>query len=307
MYGQAPPPASVRTAKLSSEGGEEQWRVYVESPTSFEFDIFVAFPESAEPVPALVALNFRGNHSVTSQPLAKIDEDARSGKRGLEADDWSIEETKRAGFALVTAYYQSIEPDDPNATEGIRKVYGPEFSWGAVAAWAWGLSRIFDALVQDPRIDATAVGVTGHSRLGKAALLAAAFDERFAFCAPVQSGCGGAAPSRGTTGESVTQITEQFPHWFAAEFATYGVRIQELPIDQHELMAMLAPRPLLVANAEDDLWANPEGQLEALDEAGELYRFFGVYEGTATYSRPGGHHMGRPDWDAVREFARKAL
>jgi len=292
---------------LSYGGGEEQWRVYVDSPTPFEFDIFVAFPESTEPVPAIVALNFKGNHTVTWLPSVEIDEDTQAGERGLEADDWSVEETKKAGFALVTAHYQAIEPDDADATEGIRKAYGADHSWGAVSAWAWGLSRILDALILDARIDSSFVGVTGHSRLGKAALLAAAFDERFAFCAPVQSGCGGAAPSRGIIGESVTQITERFPHWFTPEFAAYGNRTAELPVDQHELLAMLAPRPLLIANAEDDLWANPEGQLEALDEAGELYRFLGAAEGTAIFSRPGKHHMGRSDWDAVREFALKAL
>src|SRR5581483_953464 len=117
---------------------------------------------------------------------------------------------------------------------------GPH-DWGTIAAWAWGIQRAIDYLVTDPDIDAARIIVVGHSRLGKTALLAGAFDERVAMAIPLQAGCGGTAPSRGKVGESVKQINTAFPHWFDDEFKTFNDQPERLPFDQHELVALCAP------------------------------------------------------------------
>jgi len=313
MYGAAPD-ASAATAHVESsspwaEGTLERWEVRIASESGPKvLRLLIALPDSGAPVPAIVALNFHGNHTVIQDasiplPVHWVMESSFSDGnlaaekgRGGEALDWSVEDALKSGFALVTACYCEIEPDDPNQT-----------SEGAISTWAWGLSRIMDVLLEDARFDSNRIGVTGHSRLGKTALLAAAFDERFAFCAPVQSGCGGAAPSRGVVGESVEQITNRFPHWFSPEFASFAGCENDLPFDQHELLAMVAPRPLLVANASGDLWANPEGQAEALRQAERVYTFLGASDRTFEFLRPGGHQMGREDWDTVRRFAQGTL
>src|SRR5262249_47270523 len=193
---------------------------------------------------------------------------------------------------------------------------------GTIAAWAWGVQRLVDYLVTDPDIDAKRIAVVGHSRLGKTALLAAAFDERIALAIPHQAGCGGTAPSRGTVGESVERINTSFPHWFNANFKKFNGRPERLPFDQHCLAALCAPRPVLFTNAVEDTWANPAGQFEVLKAADPVYRFLGV-DGLAAkempppgqlvnsrlgyYIRAGKHSMTRDDWKVFLEFADKWL
>src|SRR5262249_24060938 len=148
--------------------------------------------------------------------------------------------------------------------------------WGAVAAWAWGAQRVVDYLVKQPDVDKRRIAVVGHSRDGKAALLAGAFDDRIALVISHQSGCGGAAPSRGTVGESVKQINTAFPHWFNSNFKRFNDLPDLMPFDQHALIALCAPRTVLLSNADNDIWANPLGQLEAERAADPVYRFLGV-------------------------------
>src|SRR5439155_9208376 len=146
------------------------------------------------------------------------------------------------------------------------------YDWGTLAAWAWGLSRAVDYLVTDKAVDAKRIAVVGHSRNGKAALLAGAFDERIALAIPLHAGCGGTSPSRGKIGESVKQINDHFPHWFNAGFKSFNEQPECLAFDQHCLIALMAPRPVLLANAVEDTWANPEGQFEMLQQAEAVYR-----------------------------------
>jgi predicted O-methyltransferase YrrM len=182
--------------------------------------------------------------------------------------------------------------------------------------------RAVDYLVSDKEIDAERIAVVGHSRMGKAALVAAAFDDRIALAIPHQAGCGGTAPSRGKVGESVKQINDRFPHWFDAEFKAFNDHPDRLPFDQHSLVALVAPRPVLFTNAVEDTWANPEGQFAVLVAADPVYRLLGV-EGIATktmpetnhlidsrlgyHIRPGKHSMGREDWKVFLAFADKHL
>jgi len=288
------------------------------------------------PVPVFLGLNFHGNHTVLSDPaialptawmpdkaLGSQDNHATNAGRGSDVNVWSIEDSIDQGYAVGTFYCGDVAPDHPGRLDGVFPHYpkpGPN-DWGAVAAWAWGLSRAVDILlVNDTEIgiDKTKIAVVGHSRLGKAAILAAAFDERIALVIAHQAGCGGTAPSRGTIGESVKQINDRFPHWFCDEFKTFNDRTDRLPFDQNGLIALVAPRPVLLTNAVDDQWANPSGQFEALLAADPVYRLLGS-EGLGAkripevgvlvdtrlgyHIRPGKHSMGREDWQVFRKFA----
>lgn len=158
----------------------------------------------------------------------------------------------------------------------------------------------------------------GHSRNGKTALLAAALDDRIGLAIPHQAGCGGTAPSRGKTGESVKQINDRFAHWFNAAFKQFNEQPERLPFDQHCLVALMAPRPVLLSNAIEDQWANPSGQFDVLRAAAPVYRLLGA-GGLETdtmpepgrlsagklgyYIRPGKHSMTRDDWRVFLDFA----
>ena len=182
--------------------------------------------------------------------------------------------------------------------------------------------RAVDYLPTDKDIDKNRIAVVGHSRLGKTALLAAAFDERIALVIPHQAGCGGTAPSRGEVGESVKQINDRFPHWFDATFKEFNDHPDRLPFDQHSLVALVAPRPVLLTNAVEDTWANPQGQFEVLQAADPVYRLLGaggleakrmpepgrlIDSMLGCHIRPGKHSMGKEDWNVFLAFADKHL
>src|SRR5262249_9170852 len=172
--------------------------------------------------------------------------------------------------------------------------------------------------VREGDVERGRIAVVGHSRLGKAALVAGAFDERFRVVIPHQAGCGGSAPSRGTVGESVKQINDRFPHWFNAAFKQFNDRPDRLPFDQNALVALVAPRAVLFTNATEDTWANPEGQFQVLKAAAPVYALLGagglaadampetgkLVASTLGYAiRPGKHSMTREDWSFFLDFA----
>ncbi|MEO5802342.1 MAG: acetylxylan esterase [Verrucomicrobiota bacterium] len=287
--------------------------------------------------PVFLGLNFCGNHALVTNALVPIPAQWMNGKypgvtnnratdtgRGKLVDMWAIEQSIDRGYAVATLFGGEIQPDMTNATTGVRTVFhglkNPEHNWGTIAAWAWGLQRAVDYLETDKDIDKTKIAVVGHSRLGKAAMLAGAFDERIALMIPLQAGCGGTSPARGKIGESVKRINEHFPHWFCDEFKKFNDEPERLPFDQHCLIALCAPRPVLLSNATDDSWANPEGQFEMLKAADKVYRFVGA-EGLASeqmpevgklmdstlgyYIRPGKHSMTKDDWKIFCDFADK--
>jgi hypothetical protein len=220
-------------------------------------------------------------------------------------------------------------PDKPDFNAGVGKHFlksgqseiGPR-DWHCIAMWAWGVHRAVDYLITDPDIDPKRIASVGHSRLGKTVLLATAFDDRIAMTIPLQAGCGGTAPSRGKVGESVKQINDRFPHWFNGEFKKFNTEPERLPFDQHGLVALCAPRPVLFPNASDDQWANPSGQFEVLKAANSVYKLLnaGGLESTAEppintlvdsklgyWVRPGKHSMTPADWKIFHEFADKHL
>jgi hypothetical protein len=292
--------------------------------------------------PVFVGMNFYGNYTTVKDPTLPLptmwvpnnpkdikDNHAAEAARGFQADTWNLEEVIDHGYAVATFYCGDIDPDRADKREGVQPHYlkkgetKPDPNdWGTIAAWAWGIMRAVDYLVTDDDLDKSRIIVVGHSRLGKTALLAGAFDERIAVVIPHQAGCGGTAPSRGKVGESVKRINTSFPHWFNANFKEFNDQVEKLPIDQNCLVALCAPRPVLFTNGVEDTWANPDGQFQVLQAADPVYRFLGV-EGLEAKQMPepgklidsklgyhirlGKHSMGKEDWKVWLEFVDKHL
>jgi hypothetical protein len=350
MYGETPAPAKVAAtveredhAFLGGKASKREFAIAFGPPDTPRIHLLLIIPNGIKaPAPVFLGLNFNGNHTVTDDPGVALPEGwvsdrspgARNNRateagRGKEVDVWAVDDVVGRGYALATFYCGDVAPDHPGRADGVfphylkpgQKTPGPH-EWGAIAAWAWGLQRAVDFLQTDKEIDSSRIAVVGHSRLGKAAIVAAAFDDRIALAIPHQAGCGGTAPSRGKVGESVKQINDRFPHWFDAEFKNFNERPDRLPFDQHGLVALVAPRPVLFTNATEDTWANPEGQFEVLRAADPVYRLLGaggldasrmpetgvLVDSTLGYHiRPGKHSMGREDWKVFLEFADKNL
>ena len=351
-YGKSPgPPSSVRylvveedTHALGGRAMRRQVRVLLEGKEDgAAFEILLYVPSTAtRPVPAFLGLNFNGNHSIhpdagirlASSWLADgpgvVDHRATEAARGSDAGSWPLERILDRGYALATVCYHDLEPDRPDAwKEGVRGHFGPGVrgplgpsDWGAIGAWAWGLRRALDYLETVPDVDAHRVAVIGHSRLGKTALWAGAQDERFAMVVSNDSGEGGAALARRQFGETVEAITRVFPHWFAPRFRDYAGRESALPVDQHLLLALVAPRPLYVASATDDLWADPRGEFLAAKAAEPVYRLLRrgglgvddqpspdrpVGDTIGYHLRHGPHALTAYDWEQYLAFADRHL
>jgi hypothetical protein len=297
------------------------------------------------PWPAFLGLNYYGNQCVDADPgitlsqawmrasaaFKIVNNRATEGTRGVHASRWDIETVVARGYATATVYYGDLCEDRP---EGLSKSVAPLFqtggvdarkpdAWGAIGIWAWGLSRALDYLQSDPEIDGRRVAVHGHSRLGKTALWAGAQDERFALVISNDSGCGGAALSRRNFGEDVERINTSFPFWFARNFRKYNAREGELPVDQHELIALIAPRPVHVASAEGDTWADPRGEFLSAKHAEPVYALFGkkglgvadmpavnqpaLGDGIAYHIRTGAHDITPYDWAQYLDHADRVL
>lgn len=301
--------------------------------------LLVATPNDRAPAACFVGVNFGGNHLLLADKRIRlpqawmpdrypgvVDHCATGAGRGAQADSWPLAEILKRGYAVATFYCGDIQPDRPEVREGMRATLAEKPADDAETAtimwWAWGLHRAIDYLVKDSAIDAKRIAVVGHSRLGKTALLAGAFDERVALTVANQAGCGGSGPSRhqDAKAETVKIITKSFPHWFAMNFTEFGDDPSRLPIDQNCLVAMCAPRPVLFTAAEDDQWANPAGQFEVLQAASPVYELLGVVglkadampaadapllgQGRLGYwIRSGKHAMTAADWQVYMDFA----
>ncbi len=320
-------------------------------------DLMVVTPNGKrEAVPLFLSMNFCGNHALTADrriPLARgwlynsckgcTNNLATEAARGGQAGDWPLEEIVRRGYGFASFCSSDVDSDQADISEGVYRWLSTKagsgfassaHSRGSIAAWAWGFHRSMDYLVTDAAVDPRRIAAVGHSRNGKTALLAAAFDERIALAIPCQAGSGGTGPSRVSkrlaapqvngrpTAETIAVINRNFPHWFNAEFKKFNDQPERLPFDQHLLIALCAPRPVLLSNAVDDQWANPEGQFELLLAAEPAYRLtgggaVGVREMPAPgrlvdsrlgyFIRAGKHSMGPADWSAFLDYADRHL
>jgi hypothetical protein len=298
-----------RVAVMSANNGREH---------VFELTLFL--PNAArERVGLFLLLNNRAESNT---------DPTRKEKSGF----WPAEQIIARGYGIAAIQVEAVAPDDRFRYRDAAiwlfegsltpPVPRPTSAWGALAAWAWGASRAMDYLVTDPRVDAARVAVVGHSRGGKAALWAGAEDERFTLVISNDSGEGGAALSRRQFGETLERITTSFPHWFNENYRKFAGREHALPVDQHMLLALMAPRALYVASADQDLWADPRGEFLSLAHTSPVYALWNqpvigaddmpplerpLIAGRRGYHvRTGAHNLTPYDWDRFVDFADKA-
>jgi hypothetical protein len=347
MYGKLPPAKSVSARVLHENpkafGGKATLReVALSALPGHEFRLLVVIPNGRKsPAPCFVGPNFGGNHGLVDDPMVAIPTGwmyanrpgvktnrATEAGRGKQMNVWNLEQSVDRGYAVATFYNGDIDPDRSDVRGGVRPHLPKKLDTATIACWAWGIHRAVDYLAtRTDEIDPKRIAAVGHSRLGKTALLAAAFDDRIALAIPHQAGTGGSAPSRpigsqSSKAESVKRINTSFPHWFNSTFKAFNDDPTRLPFDQNGLVALCAPRPVLFSNAEEDLWANPEGQFEVLRAADPVYRLLGaggldakavpppgklVDSKLGYFIRPGKHSMTRDDWEAFWDFADKQL
>ena len=231
---------------------------------------------------------------------------------------------------MVSARITQIQADNPNGySASIRTFFAPpgqqeagDDEWGAIGAWAWGLSRAMDYIETDKDIDARKVAINGVSRFGKVVMWAGAQDTRFAITFSGESGCGGAVIVRRSYGETVKSITGRFGYWFAKRFKEYADRVNDLPVDWHDLVALYAPRPVYIATAEQDHWGDPRGSFLAAKNADPVYKLFGkvgvgvdempkvdipVGDFIGYHNRTGTHGQNNYDWEQFLNFADRHL
>ncbi len=345
VYGRAPEaPQSLRFTVIEEDaaalgGLAHRKQVRVEFTAEDEgpyMDILLYTPVQASgKVAVFLGLNFSGNQTVHADPairlplISKKDEalddivtaQGSEDSRGRSAGRWQLESLLDRGYGLATVYCGDLDPDiDDGFQNGVHPLSPPTAAedWGTIAAWAWGLSRALDYLETDSQVDAGRVAVMGHSRLGKTAVWAGARDDRFAMVISNNSGCGGAALSRRRFGETVKRINTRFPHWFNTNFKKYNGMEGMLPVDQHMLLALVAPRPLYVASAVEDEWSDPQGEFLAAMHAGEVYELLGqqglgiseqppvdqpVMHTIGYHIRTGKHDVQAFDWEQYMDFA----
>ncbi|MBX2924336.1 MAG: hypothetical protein KF746_19195 [Chitinophagaceae bacterium] len=333
---------SINTHALNGTATRKQVRAYFTTDEKYYMDILLYLPgNTGKPAPVFLGLNFGGNQAVHADTgifisqrwfryanaPAYINHYATEASRGAQSNDWEVEKILAAGYGLATVYYGDLQPDSAGSVNaGIAPLFykagqtkPADDEWGAIGIWAWGLSRAMDYLETDKDVDAKKVAVVGHSRLGKTALWAGAQDKRFAIVISNNSGEGGAAITRRKYGETIAIMNKAFPHWFSGHFKKYNDRENDLPVDFHELIALIAPRPVYIASASDDQWADPAGEYQSGYYASPVYNLYGlqglisvtppgintpVSEGSIGYHmRQGEHAMRLYDWQQYIRFA----
>ncbi len=334
---------------LGGMAGRKQIRFTIENAKagkSMSYVMLIYYPaDGAKKHPVFLGMNFYGNQTINPDPAIIMPETwiddnadfhitgnkATEASRGVRVSRWPVEYIVSRGYALATIYYGDLDPDfDDGFHNGLHQFFytakdtvHDADEGGSIAAWAFGLSRAMDYLETDPLFDASRVAVMGHSRLGKTSLWAGATDQRFALVVSNSSGCGGAALSCRKHGETVKRINDAFPHWFCDNFKAYNDNEEALPFDQHELIALMAPRPVYIASAVEDDWADPVGEYLSGYYAGKVYELYGL-KGLASpvppvvnfpltdhmvgyHIRSEGHDLKAYDWIQFLDFADKHM
>ncbi|MFD1788339.1 alpha/beta hydrolase family protein [Sphingomonas floccifaciens] len=342
VYGIAPPAphrmkfvtTDIDRSALGGLAVRKQVTVLLDgTETGPQLAVLLYLPARAKgPVPVFVGPNFHGNQAVNADPAIRITHNwvtpatgvvkgvAYAASRGIDASQWPVEILLRAGYGVATYFTGDLYPDgDGKVTESVQPYYrtspGAPSRWGAIATWAWGLSRVADYLRTDRDVDRKRLIVIGHSRYGKAALWAGARDDRFAAVISNDSGEGGASLYRRRFGETIRVMNN---YWFAPVWKTYAEREADLPVDAHELIALVAPRPVYIASASEDWWADPRGEFLAAKGAEPVYRLLGAGGLDATempepdrpvlsrisyHVRTGPHDITAADWTNYIAFA----
>lgn len=301
MYGRAPGrPEGLHFQLLSEDekalGGtavRKEIRIYFDAGDERYMTVLLYLPRSVQgPVPVVVCANFRGNSAIIFDTGVSLPDSAQIARyrlykepfRGQDAPGWPVGLLLSRGYGLATFFKGDLDPEwDDGFSNGVHplfyregQTYPDPDQWGAIAAWAWGYSRVLDYLETDPAVDAKRVITAGHSRLAKTALWAAVVDPRFAMAFPNNSGCCGAALSRRAFGESLETMIRHYHYWYCGNFAKYAGQEATLPFDQHELIALMAPRPVYVTSGSEDRWSDPKGEYLSAVEASRVYEFLGL-------------------------------
>lgn len=279
---------------------------YGDESTSFVFYSAVPVIRS-EKMPIFININFGADIPHKYQPTEEITDN---------------------GCAVFTIYYEDVSSDNGDFENGCAKLLCKDrtdsHAPGKIAIWAWSVMRVIDYIETLDIYNPDAIAVIGHSRLGKTTLLAAAYDERIKFACANNSGCSGDAITRGKDGERIADITKNFPFWFCPNYFKYAGREDSLPFDQHYLLALIAPRHILVGTAVEDTWADPDSEYLALTLTDEVYKLYGssglihndnmpecpvrLADGDAYFhERAGVHYLARRDWLSYIDYIKSKL
>jgi hypothetical protein len=347
MYGKMPKNTLTQSSKLISssvimDGRAIQYVWNLSFEGKYDITVLGILPNTNKKVPVFLGLNFCGNQTTSDHPSIPISDKyvicnnspefkehrAEAASRGSWVHRWPYEQMIEESIGSITVACGDFEEDKPDGYKnGIRTILQQELGilpeeWSAIGAWSWGLSRVMDFLETVPSIDAKKVILHGHSRLGKTALWAGANDQRFAAVISNESGEGGAALSRRNYGENLWRITNNFPHWFLDSYKQFAYRENELPIDQHILLSLIAPRPLYVASAEGDQWSDPKGEFLGAQNTESVYNLYNVKglgslgfpplntplgDHVRYHIRTGKHDMNAYDWKQYIRFAKEKV
>lgn len=340
-------PSSVEFAEESTSalnGSASRTQVvihYEQNRKSLKINVLLYLPKEVESPPVFVGYNFYGNHTTIDDPYITLTDSwirnnqnfeitnnrATEASRGKRKNRWPIQKIINAGLGIALVYYGDVDPDQNDLTDGVHsllyetgQIKPKANEWGSISAWSWGFSEVLTVLKKLDYLNDSKFIAFGHSRLGKTSLWAGALDQRFDMVISNDSGCGGAALFNRKYGETAAVINNSFPHWFNTNFKKYSGTEERLPIDQHMLIALMAPRPVYIASAEDDRWADPKGEYLAGVHATPVYNLYDldglegeelpnihapIHNSIGYHIRAGKHDVTDYDWEQYFRFAKQ--